>query len=62
MSSRDALLKTALDLLDDGIALLRHDGSIAFADRALHLLASHGIFFGRPGCRQVLHAGTAEPY
>jgi DNA-binding CsgD family transcriptional regulator len=44
-SAREELFESALDLLGDGIAFLRQDGSIVFANNALRALASHGKDF-----------------
>src|ERR1700744_4646198 len=43
--TRDDLFENALALLADGIALLRHDGGIVYANSALrHLAESNGDF------------------
>ena len=39
---RERLFEDALDLLNDGIALLRHDGGIVYVNEALRLLAARG--------------------
>jgi PAS domain S-box-containing protein len=40
--SREDLYENALDLLADGIALLRRDGGIVYVNEALRRLAAHG--------------------
>jgi DNA-binding CsgD family transcriptional regulator/PAS domain-containing protein len=44
-NSRDDVLENALDLLADGVALLRADGRLVYANESLRKLASHGIDF-----------------
>jgi DNA-binding CsgD family transcriptional regulator/PAS domain-containing protein len=44
-NSRNDILENALDLLADGVALLRADGRLVYANEALRKLASHGIDF-----------------
>jgi DNA-binding CsgD family transcriptional regulator/PAS domain-containing protein len=44
-NSRDDVLENALDLLADGVALLRADGRLVYANEGLRKLASHGIDF-----------------
>jgi DNA-binding CsgD family transcriptional regulator/PAS domain-containing protein len=44
-NSRDDVLENALDLLADGVALLRADGKLVYANEALRKLASHGAEF-----------------
>ena len=43
--TREELFENALDLLSDGIALLRRDGAIVYANTALHHLAEHSRDF-----------------
>ena len=40
--SRETLYESALDLLADGIALLKRDGAIVYVNEALRRLAAHG--------------------
>jgi PAS domain-containing protein len=43
--NREDLFENALDLIADGIAVLRHDGGIVYANSALrHLAESNGDF------------------
>jgi DNA-binding CsgD family transcriptional regulator/PAS domain-containing protein len=42
---RSDILENALDLLADGVALLRADGRLVYANEALRKLAGHGIDF-----------------
>jgi DNA-binding CsgD family transcriptional regulator/PAS domain-containing protein len=44
-SAREALFENALDLISDGIALLRQDGAIVYVNEALRRLADRGRDF-----------------
>lgn len=44
-SARDDMFGTALDMLSDGIAVLRRDSTIVYANTALHHLAAHNSDF-----------------
>jgi DNA-binding CsgD family transcriptional regulator len=44
-ADRDTLFETALDLLNDGIALLRRDGCLVYVNETLRLLAAREIGF-----------------
>ena len=44
-SARDDMFGNALDLLSDGIAVLRRDSTIVYANTALHHLAAHNSDF-----------------